>query len=97
MRKSLFILAAVSTLTLSACATTNYEKDPLYDAGFSDGCSTGTARTQGAPASKPIRDESDWKASDAYRAGWKAGYSSCAPQGGTRGDTTGKEYDPTRH
>lgn len=97
MRKSVFFLAAISTLTLSACATSNYEKDPLYDAGFSDGCSTGTARTQGAPPSKPVRDEADWKSSDAYRAGWKAGYGSCAPSGSSSGDTNTKEYDPTRH
>ena len=31
MRKSLFLIAALSTLSLTACATTNYEKDPLYD------------------------------------------------------------------
>jgi hypothetical protein len=42
-----------------------------------------------------VRDEVEWKSSDAYRAGWKAGYGACNDRGG-RGDTTGLDRDPTR-
>ena len=40
---------------------------------------------------KPVRDDALWKESEGYRAGWKAGYSSCSP--GSRGDTPGNDRD----
>lgn len=95
MRKSLVLFALLSPLVLAACATSKYEKDPMYDAGFSDGCTTGTMRSQGGPPSKPVRDDKDWSASDAYRAGWKSGYGSCAP--GSRSDTAGADREPSTH
>jgi hypothetical protein len=73
------ILVAAALLSLTACATNDYEQDPLYDPGFQDGCATGTARTSGTPASKPVRDQQLWDQSDAYRAGWRSGYASCGP------------------
>ncbi|MBI1212916.1 MAG: hypothetical protein GC190_15750 [Alphaproteobacteria bacterium] len=76
---------------LVACATNKYENDPDYDTGFSDGCSTGSARTPGAPVTKPTRDDRLWQDSEAYRAGWKGGYASCSP--GSRGDTPGGDRD----
>lgn len=83
MRSTFFAVVACITLGLTACGTTSdYEKDPLYDAGFQDGCATGTARTAGSPASKPVRDQQLWDQSDAYRAGWRSGYNSCAPSNG---------------
>lgn len=93
MRQVQRLAAIVAVIALSACASSSkYEQDPLYEAGFGDGCSTGTARAQGAPPSNPVRDQSDWDASDAYRAGWKTGYNSCSP-GGT--DSTGSGRDPS--
>jgi hypothetical protein len=90
MRPALFLAAALS-LALAACGTSKYENDPLYDAGFSDGCATGTARSPGTPVSKAVRDDALWDQSDAYRAGWKAGYGACSPGG--RGDVPGAARD----
>lgn len=93
MRRSALIVASLLALSLTACiGNSKYEKDPMYDAGFSDGCATGTARTSGTPSAKAQRDDSAWESSEAYRAGWKAGYSSCAP---SRGDNPG-DRDPDR-
>ncbi|MBL9096050.1 MAG: hypothetical protein JNK07_03920 [Alphaproteobacteria bacterium] len=85
------LAATFLVLSLAACETSRYDDDPLYDAGFSDGCETGTARTPGTPVTRPVRDQASWDASDAYRAGWKAGYSSCAPRGGA--DIPGSDRD----
>ncbi|MEQ1754501.1 MAG: hypothetical protein ABL973_10250 [Micropepsaceae bacterium] len=95
MRKTLLFVAAVAPLLLSACVSSKFEKDPMYDAGFGDGCSTGTARSQGAPPSNPVRDDKDWQSSEAYRAGWKAGYGSCSPN--SRTDTSGTDRDQGGH
>ena len=95
MRRRLLATAFMAPLALVACSTSQYQKDPMYDVGFSDGCATGTARAQGAPPSAATRDELEWKNSDAYRAGWKAGYGACNTSG-NRGDTTGVDRDPTR-
>jgi hypothetical protein len=80
------ISALTLSLALAACGTTEYANDPLYDAGFSDGCATGTARSAGTPASKADRDQALWDDSGAYRSGWRAGYNSCSP---ARGDIPG--------
>ncbi len=93
MRRRLLALAAMAPLMLVACSTSEYQKDPMYDVGFADGCATGTARAQGAPPSKPVRDELEWKNSDAYRAGWKAGFGSCNTSG-ARSDSMGHDRDP---
>jgi len=79
MRLKTVVAAAFLALALAACGTSKYDDDPLYDAGFGDGCATGTARSSGTPASKAVRDDDMWKESDAYRAGWKQGYAACSP------------------
>jgi hypothetical protein len=79
MRSTVLFALALAAISLTACATSEYEKDPLYDAGFQDGCATGTARNPGTPAGNPVRDQDLWDSSDAYRAGWRSGYGSCAP------------------
>ena len=76
------VLLAIS-LSLAACTSSvGLDKDPYYDAGFTDGCATGTARSSGTPASRPIRDRQLWDQSEAYRAGWRSGYNSCGPSNG---------------
>jgi len=87
------VSAVVLTIALTACGTSKYDSDPDYDSGFTDGCATGTARSPGTPASKPVRDQALWDASEAYRVGWKAGYSSCGPKAG---EIPG-DRDPGRH
>lgn len=82
MRRYQTLVAAVTATALAACATSSkYEQDPMYEAGFGDGCSTGTSRAQGSPPSNPVRDQNDWDNSDAYRAGWKSGYNACSSSG----------------
>jgi hypothetical protein len=36
---------------------------------------------------KPVRDKQLWDVSEAYRAGWRAGYGSCSPA--SRGEIPG--------
>jgi len=93
MRSFAFAAAAALTLALAACGTSQYEDDPLYDAGFSDGCATGNDRSGGGPVAKPQRDQELWDTSDTYRAGWKAGYRSCGP---SAGEIPG-DRDPNRY
>lgn len=78
-------------LALAACGTGKYDNDPDYDGGFSDGCATSTARSPNGPVTKAVRDDQLWKESEGYRAGWKAGYSSCSSGG--RGDPSGSDRD----
>ena len=92
MRALGLIAASLLAVSLAACADTKYDSDPMYDAGFTDGCATGTARSSGTPPSKAERDQAAWDSSEAYRAGWKAGYASCSPQ---RSDIPG-DRDPDR-
>jgi hypothetical protein len=91
MRYAAIFALILAASSITACATNKYESEPDYDTGFTDGCSTGSARTPGAPATKAVRDEQLWKDSEGYRAGWKAGYGSCSP--GSRGDTPGSDRD----
>lgn len=84
MRLKTLLTFAFLTLSLAACGTSQFEDDPLYDAGFSDGCATGTARSAGTPVQKAERDDQLWRESEGYRAGWKQGYGACSPD--TRND-----------
>lgn len=88
--KSILAVAFLA-LALTACGGNKFDDDPLYDAGFSDGCATGTSRTPGTPVTKPVRDQQAWDQSEAYRAGWKNGYGACTPGG--RGDIPGSDRD----
>ena len=92
MRASALVAASLLAVSLAACGTSKYDNDPMYDAGFTDGCATGTSRTPGTPVSKAVRDDALWESSEAYRAGWKSGYGSCAPG---RSDIPG-DRDPDR-
>lgn len=83
MRLLTALCAAFAAFALAACGTTQYDNDPDYDAGFSDGCETGTARTPGTPVTKPVRDQQLWDQSEGYRVGWRAGYGSCSPSTGS--------------
>jgi hypothetical protein len=82
MRLPTALVVLFAAFALGACETTNYDNDPDYATGFTDGCETGTSRTPGTPVSKPVRDQQLWDTSEGYRAGWRAGYSSCSPSRG---------------
>lgn len=88
MRLNIIHAVTVLAFWLSACGTSQFEDDPLYDAGFSDGCATGTARSSGTPAQKAERDDALWRESEGYRVGWKQGYAACAPD--PHGDVGGR-------
>lgn len=92
MRATALIAASLLAVSLAGCAGPKHDNDPDYDTGFTDGCSTGTSRSSGTPVSKATRDQALWDSSEAYRSGWKAGYSSCSP---SRGDIPG-DHDPDR-
>jgi hypothetical protein len=91
MSFAVLLAAILAATSLAACGTCKYDNVPDYDTGFTDGCSTGSARTPGGPPTKAVRDDALWKESEGYRAGWKAGYSSCSP--GSRGDAPGSDRD----
>ena len=91
MRFAALLALILTTTALTACGTSKYENDPDYGSGFTDGCSTASSRTPGLPPPKAVRDDQLWKESEGYRAGWKAGYSSCSP--GSRGDTPSSDRD----
>ena len=91
MRRVAALTLIALTCALAACGTSKYENDPDYSTGFTDGCSTGSARTPGMPPPRAVRDDQLWKESEGYRAGWKAGYASCTPGG--RGDVPGSDRD----
>lgn len=67
---------------LAGCADLggqSYKDDPNYRLGHSDGCWAATSGKDGA-----TRNQDLYKSSDAYRAGWKAGYSSCRVDSGAQ-------------
>ena len=65
-------------LALAGCGIggSEFEGEPDYKAGHSDGCWTATSQVPGDPSTVTRNDEA-WNASEAYRAGWKAGYNAC--------------------
>lgn len=72
-------LTLLLSLALAACGLgrSEHADKPDYKAGHSDGCWSATSQVPGDPSTVTRNDEA-WKQSEAYRAGWKAGYSACA-------------------
>jgi len=67
---------AVLALGLTACAAPAEQESPFYQAGFADGCATGSAET--APVRRnPQRDEALYATDSGYRAGWLSGRATC--------------------
>lgn len=69
---------AVSLAVFAAgCTTSGANRDsPEYQAGYSDGCTSGGARGS-QTGEAPVRQEDAWQQSGDYRAGWSAGYHVC--------------------
>ncbi|MGX1196974.1 hypothetical protein [Parvibaculum sp. MBR-TMA-1.3b-4.2] len=68
---------------LAGCAdmgTQSYADTPEYRQGHSAGCWAATSGKKDAAN----RNEALYKSSDAYRAGWKAGFNSCRVDSGAR-------------
>jgi hypothetical protein len=55
-------------------------QDPAYQAGYSDGCATASARGTDYRDGGRVRDEQLYATSKPYRAGWSSGYSICNNQ-----------------
>jgi hypothetical protein len=76
-----FVCIIAVALALSACASRHKAEgsgnSPAYAAGYTDGCASGSARAEGAIGGD-TRDANLFKTSNDYRAGWRAGYASCA-------------------
>jgi len=84
LKKTFLRLAAVVAIgAVAGCALVSQPKDtgdlssnPDYSAGYNDGCATATSRVQGFEDTV-TRDQNRFKNSEAYRAGWRAGHTSC--------------------
>lgn len=70
------LILALTAAFLSACGPSIDVDNPEYQVGYQDGCNSGV--TYDPQFSKRVaRNEGLWKASEFYRAGWKAGFSHC--------------------
>lgn len=78
MRRLALPALLVLAVALAGCGLgrSEFEDEPDYKAGHSDGCWTATSQVPGDP-STVTRNEEAWNSSEAYRAGWKAGYNAC--------------------
>lgn len=73
----LFLLTLPLALVLGACTSSSpFKGEPNYKLGYSDGCWTGTSMVPG-DKSTITRDDVAYGSDEAYRAGWKKGYSAC--------------------
>lgn len=73
-------LAVALMLILSACASRHraegHGNSPTYGAGYTDGCATASARSNGEVGGE-TRNNALYKTDKDYRSGWRAGYASC--------------------
>jgi hypothetical protein len=78
-------LALILACGLSGCiffetkAMRAMRNDPNFKAGYSDGCASASARGTSFTGEK-VRDDTMFKTSQPYRAGWSNGYSTCNNQ-----------------
>src|SRR5271166_3241484 len=86
-RKAAARLVALSLCLpgLSACALMEgpqnraIERSPNFKDGYSDGCETANARSVNPNEENVYRDEALYRSDRAYKTGWGAGYTACAP------------------
>ena len=82
---SLAGLVVIVAASLGSCiffetpAMRAMRNDPNFKAGYSDGCASANARGASFTGEK-VRDETLFKTSQPYRAGWSNGYSTCNNQ-----------------
>ena len=88
IKASAKVLSSVAILTsgllLSACAfdrDPTVLQDPLYKAGYSDGCNSGHTRVSGFKETIH-RNAALYAEEENYRTGWGDGYASCGGQQG---------------
>jgi hypothetical protein len=79
MRLRLHVFGIVALLPLVACVgtgTSANRESAEYQAGYSDGCATGSSRASRLPQ-EPQRNADLYEANADYRAGWASGYNVC--------------------
>jgi hypothetical protein len=61
-------------------------RDPNFQAGYSDGCASANANGANYRTGGRVRDDALYKTSQTYRSGWGTGFAACNPRqnpGGT--------------
>lgn len=80
-----FSALALLVSALAACSMMEgpknraIERSPNFKDGYSDGCETANAGSANMNETNVYRDETLYKTDRAYRTGWGAGYTACAP------------------
>ena len=77
--KGVVILSILGALVLSGCTTEidpAIRKAPTFQVGYNDGCTTVNQRVAGFKETVR-RNDSLFEQDEAYKAGWKEGYSTC--------------------
>jgi hypothetical protein len=69
-------LPALFMAVLTGCGTSTDNRSPNYELGFSDGCTTASTETAGAPR-EPRRNRTLYAMDRDYRAGWLSGHAQC--------------------
>jgi hypothetical protein len=75
----------------SGCASNANSDSPDYQAGYSDGCASGSA-ADSYSRHRVIRDEHAFRHNPDYKAGWRSGYNACVVKSGG-GDPFGRERE----
>jgi hypothetical protein len=77
MTKAVFLLPLIAFGIVCGCSgTSRFEGDPLFKEAYQQGCSTGVDFIPG-DKSTIHRDAKLYSSNEAYKAGWRAGYSAC--------------------
>src|SRR3569832_1177922 len=60
-------------------------RDPIFQAGYSDGCASANAHGADYRTGGQVRGDALYKTSQAYRSGWGTGFASCDPRSNPAG------------
>lgn len=92
MRKLMLLCLLLPLAACSSAADRALRNSPDYRAGYSDGCASASLNGANPRESGPTRDEEAYRANQAYRRGWGAGFGTCrqmampqSPGGGPMG------------
>ena len=86
-------LAVLVLFALSGCAGGANQDSADYQAGYSDGCASGSAAD--SYRRHVTRDEHAFRHNSDYKAGWRSGYNACVVKSGG-GNPFGIERDRNR-
>jgi hypothetical protein len=86
MNAAKILAVALAALSLGGCIFFDSPRahamrnDPTFKAGYGDGCASANASGTNYRTGGLVKDDSLYKASQPYRSGWGAGYSTCSRQ-----------------